>query len=82
MAREEPDGMVGVIEVAVLAIRTPVDQHRETTRRIGAHHVSGKVGAVTHGHHDVGLAYDLVLGSLGSHQGTSGGGLAIVPGVD
>ena len=65
--REEPDGMVGVVQVAVLTVRTPVDQHRETARRVGPHHVGGQVRAVTHRHHDVGFARDLVLGSLGSH---------------
>ena len=31
VARKEPDGMVGVVQVAVFAIRPAIDQHRETT---------------------------------------------------
>ena len=68
VARKEPDGMVGVVQVAVLAVRSAIDQHREPAGRVGPHHVGGQARAVPHWHHHVGFAYHLVLASLGSHR--------------
>ena len=67
VARKEPNGVVRVVQVAVLAVGPSVDQRREAARGVGAHHIGGQPGSIAHGHHDVRLAYDLVLGSLGGH---------------
>ena len=45
---EEPDGMLLVIGVAILAVRPPRDQRREAARRVGAVDVGGQTRAVAH----------------------------------
>ena len=61
--REEPHGVVGLVQVAFLAVGAAVHQDRKASGGVGPEDVGGQPGPVPHRHHDVAFSDDLVFPS-------------------